>query len=544
MQRPKTPLSQPHLGNRSQRMHALSRTLILESTRIMAGVRLPLQDAEVLWWNNSSIYVRCPFCEAIHHHGFTGYPGSARTISRVSHCDGPRSGSYNMVFPLDKVNSKAWYSIDKTRALFVAAGENPSDYFKQFESKDDPRCNKIRIDAREALRTKRRWHEAWEILTTDLKAFSIAVGDLCCGRHDAVQRYLHTSKEADIFLHGIQEYVYDIPPDRNCDDEGNPLGGEEDSHNRTVRREVRTTTGRTTLHLAARGDYPRLVRLLLEHGADPNARDVDGRTPLMESCLWGRLHNVRLLIQYGADNGIPCVRDGQRYLPVDFARDTEENAEERRNLSDEEVYNEDTSERGKDRKIIVSLLEDPSQGPQRGDGDRRNLWGFAFTKAPHDATMVTFTAHFDIPNEYKTIGILYRGTKFPTVAAMSGWGHSEWEIDNVQVAGKVWTGEVRALCQRIGFRLGSHSRDLRIPGQYNACHAEKQLVAYFVDQHFVGGCQDSTEETPDLITVVPPVSVRSAEIMASRPICDDCHRFVRHVNKALGLSISVVASVL
>ena len=42
---------------------------------------------------------------------------------------------------------------------------------------------------------------------------------------------------------------------------------------------ARSADGSTPLHLAARFDQRDAAELLLEHGADPEARDGDGRTP-------------------------------------------------------------------------------------------------------------------------------------------------------------------------------------------------------------------------------------------------------------------------
>lgn len=42
---------------------------------------------------------------------------------------------------------------------------------------------------------------------------------------------------------------------------------------------ARRDDGSTPLHLAARFDQKDAVELLLDHGADPAARDADGRTP-------------------------------------------------------------------------------------------------------------------------------------------------------------------------------------------------------------------------------------------------------------------------
>lgn len=39
-----------------------------------------------------------------------------------------------------------------------------------------------------------------------------------------------------------------------------------------------------------------MVKLLLHFGADPNAINVVGPTPLMEAAMWGHLVNVRYLV--------------------------------------------------------------------------------------------------------------------------------------------------------------------------------------------------------------------------------------------------------
>ncbi|MFP3234229.1 MAG: ankyrin repeat domain-containing protein [Sulfolobaceae archaeon] len=59
--------------------------------------------------------------------------------------------------------------------------------------------------------------------------------------------------------------------------------------------------GRTPLHRAALFDHVDIVKLLLERGADPNAKDNAGETPLDSAALIDRVDIVKLLLEHGAN---------------------------------------------------------------------------------------------------------------------------------------------------------------------------------------------------------------------------------------------------
>ncbi len=72
------------------------------------------------------------------------------------------------------------------------------------------------------------------------------------------------------------------------------------------------------LHSAAAGMHLEIARELLEHGADPNARQQDGFTPLQEAAHNGQEEMVRLLLEYGAE---PTVASEDGRTALDYAKE-------------------------------------------------------------------------------------------------------------------------------------------------------------------------------------------------------------------------------
>lgn len=535
----------------------------------MAG--LPKYKANIMWWNSSSMYIRCPHCDRIHRHGFDGkYQIKHR---RAPHCES--NESYTICFP-----SNGLYEIDRSRGLYVRAGADPSVYFAQFNP-----AQKVDVSDR------RKWTEAKEEVELDdyhrdrLQRISLAFGlgpirevergnrlqitvaDMIMGRLQAVRSYLETSPEKDIFLHGVKACS---PCQPNIDERNasqNINKDDQDGNHKPTQVEMKktTTSGETTLHMAACEMYPEVVELLLEFGANPNMKTVDGRTPLMEAAIWGRLNNVKYLLSHGADKSIRCMREGKSLHAIDFAEDTRENSEERydRSGGKDQVYKEVTHERNKERMAIVQELSDEVEDAGFWkEASSSNINGFALTTLRNGRSIISLLANFDVPNRQKTIGILFRGDiindfAFPPVAAMSGWKHQS-DLDlNVQIEGRTWTDEVFRLCQIIGHHLPADGYDQGRPGQFHACHAEKQLTAYFVSKHIFlspevavddlgmsGLCLDGSQsdcESQDMLAELrkaqPPERLQKAVVLASRAICNDCNDFVKKVNMALGLRI-------
>ncbi|KXH65929.1 hypothetical protein CSAL01_13503 [Colletotrichum salicis] len=415
------------------------------------------------------------------------------------------SCNYTIVFPFDEVSAHAGYEIDKQRAIFVSGTVNPTEYYR---AREDRYLGPTVDD----FRGRKKWTEATEKVHIS-KAESGLPGGYTIDRIDEV--------DADILLHGVESHsVPRLDDSDSFSDSGTdgtkPLGDE-----------------------------------IVQKGANPNADNMDGRVPLMEAALWGRLRNVEILLEYGANQQIDCACHGQRLRAADFARPLRNNSKERYSRTSV-VYKEDTYQRDLDRERIVRLLSESLE-------ERLPiLSSFAFTRSPEDETLLTLISNFDIPNKWKTVAVLYRGSQLPSVAAMSGWAHEE--DSDVQIGGREWTMEVCQLCDFIGYPLTPHQNDRGEPGRFYACHAEKHLVAFFVNKHLflskevekdadiarLSLHEPSDEEyehqeierrcrekLSSLGEVEPSVTIKKGKILVCRPVCEDCCSFLKHVNSTL-----------
>ncbi|RSL78707.1 hypothetical protein CEP52_017608 [Fusarium oligoseptatum] len=357
---------------------------------------------------------------------------------------------WNMIssFPLDRAQKRSATRSTNKNFRFVAGEARLPD-----QGISKAVADRLRAVFRQQISLKRIWTEEVDDV----------LSDMVMGLVPRVRRFLETSPHADLFLHGVQSTEVTLLGESE---------GESDEENSEF--DGLKTDGVTALHLAAIDDFPDMVELLLSNGADPNAVDMDGRTPLMKAALWGRLGNVEALLKYRAETSLQAIEGNNLRQAVDYARPLRENELRR----EHRIYKEDGLARNRDRREIMFLLGEDAQEPAIPQLD-----AFTFHPNPDFNPSVSLTTHYSLPTSRKTIARLIRGGRLPEIAAMSGWSHGR--DDTIHVAGVDWTQEVLDLCQNIGFGLEPHDLDRGMPGRFNACHAEKQLVAYFIYKHLI-----------------------------------------------------------
>ncbi|KAJ4858421.1 ankyrin repeats (3 copies) domain-containing protein [Trichoderma breve] len=285
--------------------------------------------------------------------------------------------------------------------------------------------------------------------TFEQKKILSAISNCIFGKLGAVSQYLETSTEAKLFLHGKDE------------------------------------TGNTTLIMAAAEKSNEMVSLLLQKGADVDATNNNGRSALMEAALWGRLRSVKALLE---SNASKCVKDRHGRSAMDLAQPTRRNEKERYSRSSRAAA-DNVPERDRDRRHIAILLSD-SNGEKRhaytgplSESERNNYF---FRKSESE---MVITLHGPIQSYHvlwikKTAAVLDRGNQFARISATSGWGVDSLPPNVHDMPS--WTEQVYYIASIIGHRFEEPqylNRDQGKPGQYYACHAEKKLIAYFLDKH-------------------------------------------------------------
>lgn len=421
------------------------------STNVTPHPKIP-----VLYWDMNNVYVECPYCEEKHRHGFS------LSGKRMSNCY--PGGGYEFVYPVDLEQELVGYEIDKTRAYFVNVGLTSDrtghrlDPLNAIEDElADMFGSTLNLMPTNAKPEASLEEDSSEMTVIDLpngdkfelKAITIAISKCLFGNTPFIKQYINMSIEAQLFLHG------------------------------------RDKCGNTTLIMAAAEESYEMISLLLENGANVNAINHCGRNALMEAALWGWIETVKILLNFDANKSL---RDHRGRCAKDFAEPCRENEEER-NTRSPQAAEKQVYQRNGDRRHIAILLRDPDADNQNVytkplSNSQLNNYSFKKSSANMTITLSGPIQEYSVPQITKTAALLDRGDQFARVSATSGWGRDALPVNRAME--RNWVEQVDYIACIVGHTFQpapSPEFDHGTPGKYYASHAEKKLIAYFLDKH-------------------------------------------------------------
>lgn len=439
------------------------------------GLRIPL--ALITQWDRHSVQVLCPYCQARHHHGVGRPPYLGQT--RQSHCGGDTSQQYQLCYPFEPAAADYWYEVDKENHQFRTVGvpeEEKDDDFsstdedelsdgEHFSDEDEDCASHNKHSATAELRG-----DVMEDLSHGLSSVAISDDDRRV-RPRPLEEVLKTlfkdrSKDpkwrADCFFaccyendtRGIEQWLY------RYDD---PF------------LELKHRDGNDCIALAAMRGNIEVIRLLHGRGVPLNSSNKKGRTPLMEAALWGRLKVIDFLLNHNVD---PQTRDRKGRNALSYALPSKATARMRGRFT----LSIEKPQATADRRVIEIRLRafEPRVDPVK---DVVEKWGIF----RHEGNQISYYDHmdsFDIPDQYKTSARLDRGRLFRDIWAASGW-RTDFSYGKI-IPNDLWTNRARELCLVLGYELMQDARDgAEPPGSFYASHAEKKLIAYFIDKHVI-----------------------------------------------------------
>lgn len=486
-----------------------TRTQRLDSPDAIAALearRERLVPAIVLTWTAYSVYVRCPFasCQIVHHHGYTE-PREGRLNSRWSHCPPPRQQEYRLLFPFEDDPAVRGFDVevDRDECLWRTVGVGLKD----------PRVEEEDINSLYDQMAKAR-------ISTDEYLISVEEGDNegQCFISECVNNELAVCRQ-----------MLQNSPDRT----------------RLVRG--RNLSNDTALSLACMEGHMDIVKLLCEYDPDLGNVNNEGNTPLMEALSYGRgavaMHLIRVngpSIAARNDKGMSVLdiakaslkfmNDMEQYRPPTGFRERKTNNEHFTN-----VINHCDAQL-KNKLLAIKKHSSNPSCKQSITIHQREVRG-ATEVSVHLNKFTTPMA-----GEKKTFAYLDRGEPFEDVMAVSGWTPGEFGDSDGCLDREEWTAKVCMFSRAIGHVLSE-------PNDYYACHAEKQLMAYFLWKHTTLQDKvkhDTAEEKKrnrDLyeLKFSKPARLRlKKDIYVTKEPCFDCKAFQKRVKKVASIDFNII----
>lgn len=509
--------------------------------------------ALVTEWGSGFLRVICPYCLGCHRHGLGGLPLTDQT--RVAHC-GLSSVSYQLCYPFEEqFQAQYSYRIDKARGVFVTVGvalpnDHEDDETEDEEGEEENDEGKSEgpeepnRDSR-SLQAEQGDSNRDQLQTLESQVKQLSIDNVETPEPPSSDKILEVLMQDKCYRQSLFNSHCILDDLRGV---ASLLETYKDDPLVSWRDKDRVNC----IALAAVEGHDKMVRFLYDKGGDLNNADSRGRTPLMEAALWGRLKVVDFLLDHGAD---PRAKDCKGRSAYSYSRPSRKMTRMREKSS----HYQESGEAETNRRIIAVKLqafEPVTAAEEIASSASSNEFklGHFITETTNWGTQISFYEQniaYDVPDKYKTVARLDRGRLFSVVSAASGW-RTDFAVEHV-LDNRLWRDQVLELCQLIGYALPEDAWDEPgRPGSYNASHAEKKLVAYYIKQHvilpsvFFGdiAANGPGEWMQDLrlqhlAALCPRIPTVWARILVSRNICSDCKCFISHIRSVLGVSFTV-----
>ncbi|KAF2762481.1 ankyrin [Pseudovirgaria hyperparasitica] len=456
-----------------------------------------LVPALVLWWNASSFRVLCPFCLDSHGHGLTEHSRRRRERRSADCIDVSGGKSYRIVWP------------DEIDNLTDARGNPPRRLLEEYES-----LHGVYFDDPEEYRNGKSepGPDGTDAITESLARTTLSDSQGSDPRQHEPDRYrCFTDPMADPNLRRKFYVSFCAQGDTQKLDNHFRMYPDDD-----FASYVNIQGANGVILAAAEENGLQTVELLTERGMPIDRIDHYGRTALMEAALWGRFETVDFLVNNGAD---VLSMDANGHRASDLAAVAERNDAERIERANGMMTVRTDSNRQrarihallcrKEQELRGDRFPVPIGGPRQGYFHKADATSLCFYQAD---TMYKLGDR----EGTKAFGRLDRGPSYPVISAMSGYSQTSREdtLNN-----KIWTRRAKQLCARIGHDVS----------ESYASHVEKQLVAYYMNRHYIFKYEDeeSIGVTSELEAVLPTNLPRGCITVSRDAMCPDCQEFYK-----------------
>lgn len=491
-------------------------------TKAVLGLcRERLVPALVIAWTSETAKVLCPFtsCRKVHTHCYRK-PKSWHPNARLSHCRSSRQ-EYRLLFPFedDPVVGGFGVELDRERCLWKTVGADTED-LKAVE--EDISVLSTQLAGIKITTLQVDYQLGIE--ETDREGLGF-ISECVCGSWSSCEQMLHASPDCERLVKGKNAH------------------------------------GNSALALVCMDGHLQVMQLLCKHGAALDSTNGEGKTPLLEALYYGHGAIAAHLVGLGAS---VHARDNEGTLILDMAKATLEKLEDREWLYSR--MESETEARYLDRKMNrehftriidlctarISNLKMIQKSSVAATSGKQSI-AFVQTGTGRATKISVFFNKFTAPlvSDYRTFAYLNCGSPFKDVFAASGYSQGDFGGLDGCLDREEWTAKVFMFSRAIGHKLKiCPKKDGEIPGSFYACHAEKQVMAYFLWKHTAlheettGEEDEKTEERNlklDALQESKPAMLRiMTDIYVSREVCLDCDGFQKHVLKVTGIDFNTI----